>query len=369
MSRRPATARPWLDAAERERTAAWLESQQRSSGEIPWALGHKMDPWDHVHAAMGLTVAGRPERARAAFRYLARTQRAAGGWPAERRADAVVCEAQETNHAAYVASGLWHLHLYDGDADFLAEMWPALERAVDFVVAMQLPSGAVAWAQQRGRPWRAPLLAGSASIHGSLVCALRIAARLGEDRPRWRSARHRLRAVLRHRREAFYGTDLPEEPGRYSMDWYYPVLGGAVRGEHGRALLRDPAWAGAFVHERVGCRCVREAPWYTIAETCELVLALHAVGLEDRAAEVLAWTRHGRVESGAYWTGMTHPEREIYPEDEQTTWTAAAVLLADDALRADSRTCDFFPALDGRDLDPQPAHRETVLAEGAPAAE
>lgn len=358
-----------LSPSERRRTADWLQSQQRPSGEIPWAERHKMDPWDHVHSAMGLTAAGRPERARAAYRYLARTQRPSGGWPAERRDGRISCEAEESNHAAYLASGLWHLYLHERDPSFVSEMWPTLERAIDFVVDMQLASGAVGWARQDGRIWRAPLLAGSASIHGSLVCALRLAARVGVDRPRWREAWRRLAHALRHDLSVFHETDLPEEPGRYSMDWYYPVLGGAVRGEAGRARLMDAGWSSAFVEEGVGCRCVREAPWYTVAETCELVLALHACGLEARAAEILGWLRWARTADGAYWTGATHPEGEVYPEDERTTWTAAAVILADDALRAESRTSELFLRLDGRDLlaDAADARDGVPVSVSAPA--
>src|SRR5205085_10867765 len=123
------------------------------------------------------------------------------------------------------------------------------------------------------------LVTGSSSIHGSLVCALRIAERLDENRPKWRAALRRLARVLQRDMTVFEDTDLPEPPGRYSMDWYYPVLGGALRGVAGRARLLDPALMTAFVEEGVGCRCVRDQPWYTVAETCELVLALDAVGL------------------------------------------------------------------------------------------
>ncbi|MFW6051548.1 MAG: prenyltransferase [Myxococcota bacterium] len=339
-----------LDDRQVRHTAAWLAAQQTPSGELPWSSNGKMDPWDHVQAAMGLTAVGLGERARAAFRYLARTQEPRGGWAAERRHGRVIDPAQETNHAAYLATGLWHLHRHRPDPDFLAEMWPTLERAIDFVVELQLPDGTVAWAERDGRVWDAPLMAGSASIHGSLVCALRIAHRLGHDRPRWRTARERLARVLRHDPGAFEGAGVPTPPGRHSMDWYYPVLGGAIRGEAGRRTLLEPRSSGAFLKEGAGCRCVRDAPWYTVAETCELVLALHAVGLESRAREVLSWTHWQRTESGAYWTGTTHPGLEIYPEGEQTTWTAATVLLAHDAVHRDTSTSRFFVELEGREL-------------------
>ncbi|MBN1652428.1 MAG: prenyltransferase [Deltaproteobacteria bacterium] len=340
-----------LSALEINRTTHWLLSQQKITGEIPWIKGGKSDPWDHIHAAMGLTTMGHLSAAKAAFRYLATTQQSNGSWPAERTNGKVSNATQESNHAAYLATGLWHLHYAQSNPDFLDEMWPTLEAAIDLVVSMQEPSGAISWAiSPEGKIWRAPLLAGSSSIHGSLVCAIRIAERLGHDRPLWRRALRRLARVLRYDIERFSHTDLPEKPGRFSMDWYYPVLGGAVRGEAGRQRLLDPSWHDCFVEEGVGCRCVKDHPWYTVAETCELVLTLNASGLIDRAREVLSWMDTQRTAEGTYWTGMTHPDKIIYPDGEQTTWTAASVLIATDAVRGHSETSEFFLELAGDDL-------------------
>lgn len=342
-----------LSQAELDATTSWLAAQQKRTGEIPWYRGGKMDPWDHVHAAMALTTRGRRDAARAAYRFLASTQDPNGGWAAERRGGRVTRITQEANHAAYVATGVWHFHRHRPDADFLAEMWPSVERAIDFVVGMQLPNGAIAWAQKHGKVWRAPLLTGSSSIHGSLVCAARIAERLGFDRPAWRAARARLARAVRDDPKAFTETDLPNKPGEHAMDWYYPVLGGAVRGEVGHRRMSDPDETLAFVEEGVGCRCVRGKPWYTIAETCELVLALDAAGVDERARRLLAWTRWLRTDDGAYWTGATHPDGCIFPDGEKTTWTAASVLIATDAMHAHSATSRFFRELDERDLAPR----------------
>jgi hypothetical protein len=347
-----------LSPRELAQTTEWLCAQQKATGEIPWAGGTKMDPWDHVHSAMGLAAMGKIERARAAYRYMVSTQDPNGGWAAERRGGKISRITQESNHAAYIATGVLQLHWADPDPAFLAELWPTIERAIEHVLAMQLESGAIAWAQKNGKVWQAPLLTGCSSIHGSLVCAIRIAERLGHERPHWRVARKRLQRVLQHEPQVFIDTDLPEKPGRHSMDWYYPVLGGAVRGEEGRRRLLDRELVSAFVEQGVGCRCVKDAPWYTVAETTELVLALHAAGLGSRAREMLTWTRRHRTADGAYWTGATHPAGEIFPEGEQTTWTAAAVLIAHDAVMSASRTSEFFRSLGGADLDASRRERE-----------
>lgn len=343
-------------------TTAWLLSQQRPSGEIPWSAEGKMDPWDHIHSAMSLAAMGHRTEAKAAMRFMARTQDPNGGWAAERKGGKVSRITQETNHAAYFATGAWFLHCHQPDSNFLVEMWPTLETAIDLVVSLQLPSGGFAWAVKNGKVWKAPLLTGSASIHGSLVCAVRVAERLGYSRPGWDKARQLCAHVLRHNLGVFSDTDLKEKPGRHSMDWYYPVLGGAVRGNAARSRLLDPGQTGAFIEEGIGCRCVRDKPWYTIAETCELVLALDACGLTQRARQILSWTRHQRNEDGAYWTGKTHPAGIIFPAGERTTWTAAAVLIATSALHRSTSTRDFFRMLDGQDLDRLPVRDERPAA-------
>jgi hypothetical protein len=39
--------------------ADFIVSMQKPNGEIPWSVGGKTDPWDHVESAMGLSTAGR----------------------------------------------------------------------------------------------------------------------------------------------------------------------------------------------------------------------------------------------------------------------------------------------------------------------
>ena len=150
-----------------------------------------------------------------------------------------------------------------------------------------------------------------------------LAELVGEPQPEWELAGGRLGHALREHRDLFL------DKTEFSMDWYYPVLGGAVRGDAGRALL-DSRW-DVFVEPGLGIRCVSTNPWVTGAETCELVLALDAVGERDRALQLLADMQHLRAEGGGYWTGFVFPENVNWP-DERTTYTAAAVILAVDAL-------------------------------------
>jgi hypothetical protein len=334
-----------LGRAQIDATASWIAGQQRASGEIPWLRESKGDPWDHIHSAMGLVVAGRLKEAERAYRFLVRTQTELGGWPSERVAGRESNASQETNHAAYFATGVWHYYCATGDRGFLTEIWPTLLRAIDFVCSLQEDDGTISWAvAPDGAVWHAPLLTGCSSIHGGLVAAERIAEVQGLSKPEWTAVRRRLGEVLRGDYSIFAGRDLPEGIDRYSMDWYYPVLGGALRGPAGRARLLDPAQVETFLAEGVGIRCVADQPWYTVAETCELVLALDACGLSERAAQILSWMHVFRCEDGGYWTGRTWPEDVFWPE-ELNTWTAATVLLAADALEGVSATSSFFRSL------------------------
>jgi hypothetical protein len=336
-----------LSTAEIRATGAWIVSHQDPSGAIPWWRGGKMDPWDHVHAAMGLTVAGFRSEAEAAYRFLATAQLADGGWYAERRNGAITDRTQETNHAAYFCTGLWHHYTATRDRRLLTDLWPTVERAMDFTLRLQDESGAISWAvSPEGAVWNAPLLTGSSSIHGSITCAVRIAESVGAPRPRWLLAQRRLANVLANYIQRFDNVDLAERPGRYSMDWYYPVLAGAIRGKAARARLSDQASNEKFVTEGIGCRCVHDSPWYTVAESCELVLALNACGLTGRARELLGWMAAYRMNDGGYHTGKTWPENVVWPV-ECNTWTAATVLLADDALAGRSRASELFQNLDG----------------------
>lgn len=78
--------------------------------------------------------------------------------------------------------------------------------------------------------------------------------------------------------------------------------------------------------------------------------------------------REQRLENGSYWTGTTHPDRIRWPEAEQTTWTAATVLLAHDALAGVTMTRTFFRDLAGDDLGTvkAPAPAEEAVAEDEP---
>jgi hypothetical protein len=79
----------------------------------------------------------------------------------------------------------------------------------------------------------------------------------------------------------------------------------------------------------------------TGAETCELALALVAVGQRDAAIEQVAAMQHLRDDDGAYWTGYVFADDARWPV-ERTTWTAAAVVLAVDAISGTTPAAGLF---------------------------
>jgi hypothetical protein len=124
------------------------------------------------------------------------------------------------------------------------------------------------------------------------------------------------------------------------MDWYYPVLAGALVGDEARDRL-ESGWH-RYVMPEYGVRCVSTNDWVTAAETAEAALSLDAVGMGARALDLLAQTNRHRRADGSYFTGIAYPQRVTFPELETTTYTAAAILLAVDALTDSSFASGLF---------------------------
>jgi hypothetical protein len=304
-------------------TGRSVAAMQQPTGAIGWPDGHA-DAWNHVECAMALTACGLARPARRAYEWLAAAQRADGSWPKQTTGGVVTDAAAESNQVGYVAVGVWHELQVTGDEQFAAAMWPVVRRAIGFVLDLRAPRGEIAWERTaRGTPARYALLAGCSSIHQSLRCAAALAEHLGEPQPEWELAADQLRHVIACHPEAF------ADKSRFSMDWYYPVLAGPVRGAAARGRL-DASW-DEFVEPGVGVRCVSDQPWVTGAETCELVLALDAVGDRARAIELYAAIQHLRHDDGGYWTGWQFANQAYFPA-ERSSWTAAAMILAADAL-------------------------------------
>ena len=267
-------------------TAAYIKSLQRPDGAILWNTNDKLDPWDHVEAAMGLTVAGCFEQAQQAYAWLANNQLNDGSWHATYFLPANPTYLQksqahtgkETNFIAYVATGVWHYFLATEDHAFLARYYSVIEQALNFVLRFQASSGDISWAILT-KPHRF-------------------------DRT-WESKQ------------------------RFAMDWYYPILAGLYTPTQAQAQLKK-RWQ-EFVEPTLGCRCVSDEPWVTMAETCELVMALIHANHIKQANALFATLAQWQQADGGFVTGYVFTDKTIWPSDK-TSWTAGAVLLAADAL-------------------------------------
>ena len=325
-----------LTTAQVEETADAIAEWQLPSGMIPWVPGGHADPWNHVEAAMALASAGRISEANRAYDWLVGLQHDDGSWHQYYLADGVEQDKFDANVIAYIATGVWHQWLITQDRGFAETMFPVVERALDWVFALQQQRGEILWARHAdGTPWSFALLTGSSSMYHSARSALALSRLVGVDREDWSERIDRLGSVLRTQPE---GAFAPKN--RWAMDWYYPVLSGALTGD--AAIERLASRFDVFVMEGLGVRCVGDRPWVTTAETCECAIAHLAVGDRETAQYLFDTTWRLRGDNGRYWTGEVHPEEVHFPGGEMSTYSSAAVLLANDALSNRSPAASVF---------------------------
>ena len=303
-------------------TARAIAAEQQADGAIGWPDGH-VDAWNHVECAMALSAAGLRDPARRAYEWLRENQRPDGSWRKKMppgQADATT----EANHAAYCAVGVWHELLVTRDEGFAHRMWPTVRAALDFVLGLQTPRGEIIWRREAdGSPGEYALLAGSSSMYSALRCAIALADYMAQPQPDWELAAGQLAHAVVSHGEAF------ADKSRFSMDWYYPVLGGPLRGQDGGERLAA-GW-NTYVVPGLGVRCVSDEPWVTAAETAELAITLDALGDRAGALDLLEAIQFLRDPSGGYWTGWQFVTSRYFP-NEQSSYTSAAIVLAADVM-------------------------------------
>ena len=131
LNRSAAVAESRMDV---EQMAQFIVSVQKTDGEIPWSIGGKTDPWDHVESAMGLSVAGYWREAERAYEWMRKTQHSDGSWYAAYRNNAPEDTTRDTNMSSYIAVGVFHHYLITDDLGFLKRMWSTLRAGVDYAV-------------------------------------------------------------------------------------------------------------------------------------------------------------------------------------------------------------------------------------------
>lgn len=307
-----------------DQQANFISRHQLPSGAIPWYEDGITDPWDHVECAIAMELTGRFDVAVRAYHWLKDIQNPDGSWYAGYRNDKPSDLTLDTNFTSYIATGLWYHFLVTEEVGLLSEMMPTMEKAIDFVLNLQQPTGEIYWAcTPDGSVWPGAILGSSCCIWQSLRNAVRVAELLGLDRPAWEAAGHRLRDAILNRPDLF---DKHDENGQcFATNWYYPVLTGVLEGDDAESLI-DKHWHD-FVVEDWGCKCVQGTPWVTVGETTELIMSLYRMRDTARAGAMMNWILKLNDHGGGFQTGIKLPDQMIWPE-EQNTWTSAGVIMA-----------------------------------------
>jgi hypothetical protein len=330
-----------------------IEALQQRDGSIPWIEAGVWDPWNHGESAMALAVAGRDAAVEAALDALADRQEADGGWTGELGAGIPMDEtgeriappevpvtARDTNFTGYAAVTVLRCALALDAPRLIARHEPMVTHALDWVAARQRETGDIVWRDpDPDQPLDEvdSLRAGNASLYKSFEAGLRIADALGRKKSHWARARNSIASAFAHRPGVFdrKGVDRTS----YAMDWYYPVLTGAIPGAAGAKRL-DADW-NRFVVADLGCRCVADEPWVTAAETAELALACLTLGRRETARALIADLASLAKGGDGYWMGWQFELGMIWPK-ERPGWTSGAVVLAADALEGLSPGSDML---------------------------
>ena len=306
----------------------FLVDVQFLSGAIPSNQDGSHDPWDHLEALMGLTTLGYKTQALKGLNWMVSNQNQDGSWYNLYQDEKPLELNKQTNHAAYVAVAVWHFYLINNDIKFLQEFWEPVKKGILFSLSLQHDNGAIAWnIDEFEKIDEDYLLTGCSSIAKSLECAIAICQALGDQNyeSEWRIAHSKLIEALENPSGIF---DLKKDRSRFSMDWYYPILGGINSKKRINSLttkIKDSFWI-----QGLGIKCVSDEPWVTVAETSECSIAYKKIGKDKIALELL----HNAISivdsKGIPYMGWQFHEN-IYWPDETPSWTSAACILAADA--------------------------------------
>jgi hypothetical protein len=204
-------------------------------------------------------------------------------------------------------------------------------RGLSYVLALQTPRGEIAWERGAdGSPARYALLTGCSSIYQSLRCAVALAEFVGQPQPDWELAAGQLGHVVAHHPEAF------ADKSQFSMDWYYGprFLPGAR--PRGGPVARWPD----FVVPGPAPAASATSPG-SPARNPRAGAALDATGT-TAGPELFGDIQHLRDADGA-WTGWQFVNQAHFPA-EHSSWTAAAMILAADALAGATGGAGLFRA-------------------------
>ena len=316
-------------------TGRSIAAVQQHDGAIGWPDGH-VDAWNHVECVMALSACGLRDAARRGYDWLRAAQRPDGSWPKRWADGSVIDDSAESNHAAYPAVGVWQELQVTRDEAFAARMWPVVRDGIEFALGLQLPRGEIIWRRGAdGTPGDYALLTGCSSMYQACAAPSRWPTTSASRSPTGSS------------RPASSGTWWPvtrrPSPTRAGSRWTGTTRCSAARCGAPRRGERLAAGWDTFVVPGLGIRCVSDQPWVTGAETCELAIALDAIGDRSRALDLFAQIQHLRDPSGSLLDRLAVRQPGPLPPNEQSSWTSAAVILAADTLSGATGGSGMFP--------------------------
>jgi hypothetical protein len=307
-------------------TLDYLEMLQRPSGMVPWFEGGHSDIWNHCEAVIAFFLGGRIDCGLAGLEWVRQRQHRDGSF-AHYYLDLGIKEPRrDLNCSIYPAVAVLVATRCLDEDWVLDRYWPMVERSLEFVIGYQDADGRFPWAvEPDGRILPGHLRTGSSSMLSSLDAAYALGRGSTELRSAIAWARELLRAVLL--RSEFGESWLLDEKNDWAMDWYYPSLAGVLDVELAQTKIRyllchhfEPGY---------GMRCLGSSRWVTTAETAEFAMALSLGGSPEAARSLLNMLRPRRGDHGGYLTGVVLPSGNSFPAGEYSSYSSAAVILAD----------------------------------------
>ena len=317
----------------------FLKDVQLLSGAIPSNKDGSHDPWDHLEAVMGLTTLSYNTQALKGLNWMIANQNEDGSWYNLYQNEEPLELNKQSNYSSYIAVAVWHFYLLNNDINFLKNFWESVKKGILFSLSLQHKNGAIAWnLDEYAKIDEDYLLTGCSSIAKSLECAIAISQVLEDQRyeSEWKAAHSKLIRALENPSNIF---DLKKDRSRFSMDWYYPILGGINSKQRIASLTK--IIKNSFWIKGLGIKCVSDEPWVTVAETCECSIAYKKIGKDKIALELLQNAISIVDSKGIPYMGWQFDEN-IYWPDETPSWTSAACILAADANNQLTSGADLF---------------------------
>ena len=316
-----------------------IKSIQLKSGAIPSDDNQNHDPWDHIESILGLNFSKELNSSKLAFTWLINNQNSDGSWFSKYDDETPIEKNKPTHFGPYIALAALHFYKIFDDKEYLRELWPAINSAVNFSINLQNANGTIPWSiDSDGLIEEDYLLTGSSSILKSIECAIAIAKILQDNKyiNKWTQSYRSLANAIKNPANKF---DLLKDRKSFSMDWYYPIISGCLNESEKLAYI-DKIFKDFYVKD-LGVKCVVHEPWITVAETSEFIISLVIAGRKKDAQKLLLDVLNISDETGIPYMGWQYEENIFWP-NEKPSWTSSALIIAADTIFNLSNAANLF---------------------------